>query len=154
MKRLDAWQFVAWGLFLAAFVGAGAVPFDTLHRQVRVTDQGPTNSSDRMFFADVALTDGSARIAEALREVPKGSRVAVIYRLGSYQTLSAQMICHAAWSHGLRPFEVAAEAPDARDQVRKGEAAAAFSLDGSPPGWFPAPQVLSRHVSFSRFPPQ
>jgi hypothetical protein len=151
-KRLEEWQMVAWVLFLVAFIGAGSVPFDTLHRKLRVTNQGPTNSSDTMYLTHLELKHGSVRIAETLRDLPAGSHVAVLLKFGTYRILCAQLICHAAWIQGLRPVLVPADAEDAAERVRIAGAVAAFSLEGEPPSWFREPTVLSPALSFARIP--
>jgi hypothetical protein len=145
---------IAWVLFFIAFIGVGAVPFDTLHRQVRVTDQGPTNSADLSYKENLGIDNGSARIAESLRHVPAGARVAVAYRFGTYQTVCSQMICQAAWNAGLRPVEITTDEPELEQRVRATGAVAIFYLDGPPPAWLPTPQVFSSSFSFAQLHPR
>jgi hypothetical protein len=141
---------IAWVLFLTVFIGIGAVPFDTLHRQARVKEQGPTNSADLSYEENLGVVHGTARIAELLRGVPAGSRVAVAYKVGTYQTVCSQMICQAAWSGGLRPVEIATDEGELERRVRASGAVAVFFLDRQGPEWLPNAEVLGSSLCFAR----
>src|SRR5688572_5835191 len=112
-RRRREWHLTVWILFLLAFVGAGALPFDTLGSQRRVRDQGPTNSSDAAYAADLSLENGSQRISECLQKLPANSRVAILFRLGTSQTVSSQMISLAAWMREFAPIPIASDAKNA-----------------------------------------
>jgi hypothetical protein len=143
-----------WVLFLVAFVGAGALPFDTLGRQLRVRDQGPMNSSDAAYSADLSLEDGSRRINECLHKLPANSRVAILHRPGTSQTVSSQMISLAVWMREFTPVQIASDAKDAGVLFERAGCNAAFYLDGEPPSWLAENRRLSPLISFARTQPR
>jgi hypothetical protein len=149
-RRRREWHLTVWILFLLAFVGAGALPFDTLGRQLRVRDQGPANSSNAAYAADLSLEDGSRRISECLQKLPANSHVAILYRLGTAQTVSSQMISLAAWMREFTPVQIASDAKNARHLFEQAGCNAAFYLDGEPPAWLSENVRLSPFVSFAR----
>src|SRR5687768_860223 len=100
--RRAEWQVAAWLVFLLAFVFVGSLPIGGVRRLLRVHDQGPTNSTDATLAADLGVTDGSRRIADCLAKVPPGGAVGIVFDLGSFHTVSAQIVSLAAWSRGLR----------------------------------------------------
>lgn len=150
-RRSFEWQVVGWALFFLAFVGAGAVTFDRLAKQQHVMDQSPHNSSDACYWRELKLPDGSRRVEESLALLPKGGRVVLLYRPGTYQSLPAQLISLAAWRRGLQVAEVPAEASDARQQVAMHEPDGVFTLDGQSPEWFSSPRQLGENCAFSLF---
>jgi hypothetical protein len=153
-RRRREWHLTVWILFLLAFVGAGALPFDTLGSQRRVRDQGPTNSSDAAYAADLSLENGSQRISECLQKLPANSRVAILFRLGTSQTVSSQMISLAAWMREFTPIPIASDAKNARHLFEESGCNAAFYLDGEPPAWLAVNERLSPLVSFARKQPE
>lgn len=150
-RRSFEWQVFGWTLFFLAFVGAGAVTFDQLPKQLQVMDQSSENSSDASYWRELKLSEGTRRVEECLAQLPKGGKVAVLFRRGTNQSLPSQLICHAAWRHGLDVIEISVEAPDARQQLAWHAPAGAFTLDGKSPDWFPAPRQLSDRCAFSLF---
>src|SRR5262245_23983280 len=118
--RRREWHLTIWILFLLGFVGAGALPFDSLHRQTRVRDQGPTNSSDASYWAGLGIEDGSRRIDECLQQLPSRSRVAVLYKPGTAQTVGSQMISLAVWRRGFTPIQFDSDAKNARELFEQG----------------------------------
>ena len=145
-RRLAEWHLVGWSVFLVAFIGAGAVTFDSLPRQMRVADQGPTNSSDAVLMGALGLANGSARISACLETLPPRSRIAVMYR--PYQALCAELICLAAWDKGMSAVAIAEDSPDAKSDLENSGAVAAFWLWGTPPPSFFPPEVIIKELGF------
>jgi hypothetical protein len=147
-------HWVAWGIFMAAFVGAGAWPLVGLRHQIRVLDQSPTNSSDLIFTTNFDLPNGTRRIGECLEKVRPGERVAILFRLDGYQTAAAQIIAVAAWSRGCTSEFLSSEAADAREKVQRGKFGAVFYVDQHLPSWLAGAEKLSSSVAFARLSPR
>jgi hypothetical protein len=131
--RRAEWQIAGWSIFLLAFAFAGAVTFDGLDRNARVLDQGPTNSTDAAFARDLGVEHAAEQVERCLAPLPDGATIAVIFRRDSMQALEAQLLCQAAWMHGLRPITFAAVGPVLREDLDRAGVVAGFSLGLCPP---------------------
>jgi hypothetical protein len=153
LHRRREWETLAWVVFVLAFVAVGSVPFDMLPRRNAVRSQSPANSADYYYESNLQLADGHQRIDETLRQIPAGTRVAVLYREGTAAGLCAGLICIACWIHGLVPFDLPGNEREAERICRDVGAGVAISLHGGPLPWFEKPAVLSPQVCWARLTP-
>src|SRR5688572_17427600 len=149
-RRRAEWQVAAWVVFLVAFVFVGTLPIGGIQRLLRVQDQGPTNSTDATLAADLGVTDGSRRIADCLEKVPPGGVVGIVFDLGSFHTVSAQIVSLAAWSCGLRTIEISPQDGGFRADFEHARIDAAFFLGPHSPASLPRAERLGDQLYFTR----
>lgn len=149
-RRRAEWQIAAWFVFLLAFVFVGSVPIGGIRRLLQVHNQGPTNSTDATLAADLGFADGSRRIGNCLEKVPRGGAVGIVFELGSYHTVSAQIISLAAWSRGLRTVQIPSRGGRVRANLEQARTDAAFFLGPESPAWLPGAERLGNELYFIR----
>jgi len=103
-RRRAEWQIALWSIFLACFVGVGALPLGRVRRQQHVSNQGPYNSIDAALREELGSEDGSARLKAAFESVPMETPVSVVYCASGFQALAGNVTTQLLWPRPVKEF--------------------------------------------------
>ena len=103
-RRLAEWQITLWGIFLACFVGAGALPLGAVRFQRRTDYQGPYNSVDALLRDEVGLKNGAAKISSMVAELPKDSNISVVYCSTGFDALAGVLTSQILFPRPVEEF--------------------------------------------------
>lgn len=151
MTRSQEWQLAGWSLFALAFAVAGAIPIEAIRRQPQVPDQSPLNSTDAVFLQTLGLHDGSTRIRELLRALPRDRPLAIVQRDDHTLAPAAGQVSVLSWPRAAPWLRVArAGDPELANHISVHQPAAAFFLSVDPPPGMGLATALSPELRFVR----
>lgn len=101
-RRLSEWQIVFWSVFLACFVGAGALSLKSVSHLRMVSDQGRYNSIDAALRAELGMENGVATLEAAVADLPKETPISVVYCIRGFRAMPGIITSQILWS---RPIE-------------------------------------------------
>ena len=144
------WQIVWWSVFALAFVFVGAVPLENIRRQIRVTDQGPMNSTDAVFAEAIHTTH--QRIAALVSSVPPERPVAIVFNDDDTLLPAAGQISALCWPRPAPLLRVPRSGGQLSDRLRATHAAAAFIISVETPADIPRGEAVSEELRFVLLP--
>lgn len=143
-----AWT-AGWVVFLAAFMGVGALEIRSLWDRVPAVSQGSRNSTDTVLLVQTGTAHASARIAACLLHVPPQAPVAIVYADPMRTRQAVLQFCTLTWPRPAHLIELTpGELPDIEKLEGKGAPAAIFFVGMPPPAALEGIHSLSPLLHF------